>query len=324
MSETSVAKVVPPGSGTWLSWLGHPVQYVALNEDTEGTYTFSWAQIPAGWGPPPHRHGFDEAFYVLSGELTFTAGNRTVTLPRGGFITIGGGTAHTFRNAGPGEAELLLLVGPAGFDRYQREVGHPVADASGPFTPPTDDDLRRLAALGPSYGIEFDLPDDAFQVEPKAVVRQPGEGPAIAVVGDLYTFLAVGDDTDGRYALWHAIVPPGGGPPPHIQTREFEGFYVLDGELTFHADDERHIAGPGTFVNVPPDVLHWFKNETDRPAHQLILVAPAGLEKMFAETGRIVTDRSAPIPPPSHEDIERLLAATPRYGVEIRPDLAGH
>ena len=37
----------------------------------------------------------------------------------------------------------------------------------------------------------------------------------IAVVGDVYRFLATGEDTDGKYALWEAIVTPGGGPPPH-------------------------------------------------------------------------------------------------------------
>ena len=39
----------------------------------------------------------------------------------------------------------------------------------------------------------------------------------IAVVGDVYRFLATGDDTNGKYALWEALVPPGGGPPPGPQ-----------------------------------------------------------------------------------------------------------
>ena len=44
-------------------------------------------------------------------------------------------------------------------------------------------------------------------------LRKPTEGRTIAVVGDVYRFLATGDDTNGKYALWEAIVPPGGGPP---------------------------------------------------------------------------------------------------------------
>ena len=66
---------------------------------------------------------------------------------------------------------------------------------------------------------------------PGVVVRKPGEGRTIAVVGDVYRFLATGEETNGKYALWEAIVPPGGGPPPHVHSREEESFYVLEGEI---------------------------------------------------------------------------------------------
>ena len=74
-------------------------------------------------------------------------------------------------------------------------------------------------------------------------LRKPNEGRTIAVVGDVYRFLATGDETNGKYAMWEAIVPPGGGPPPHIHSREEESFYILEGEITFtvgEAEDRRH------------------------------------------------------------------------------------
>jgi hypothetical protein len=37
-------------------------------------------------------------------------------------------------------------------------------------------------------------------------LRTARQGRTIAVVGDVYRFLATGDDTDGKYALWEAIV----------------------------------------------------------------------------------------------------------------------
>ena len=46
-----------------------------------------------------------------------------------------------------------------------------------------------------------------------------GEGRSFWVVGDLYTILAAGEDTGGAYALIHAVVPPQGGPPPHLHRR---------------------------------------------------------------------------------------------------------
>src|SRR5438552_16664111 len=116
-------------------------------------------------------------------------------------------------------------------------------------------------------------------------IKTPPQGRTIAVVGDVYRFLATGEDTNGRYALWEAIVPPGGGPPPHVHGREEEGFYVLEGEITFTVNGERAVAKAGTFANMPVGTPHSFKNESDRPAKMLLTVAPAGLAPMCFEWG---------------------------------------
>ena len=79
-----------------------------------------------------------------------------------------------------------------------------------------------------------------------ATIRTPDVGQTLAVVGDIYRFLATGEDTDGKYAMWEAIVPPGGGPPPHVHSREEEGFVVLEGEITFQVGDKRIVAKAGT------------------------------------------------------------------------------
>lgn len=151
-----------------------------------------------------------------------------------------------------------------------------------------------------------------------ATIRKASDAPTLSVVGDLYTFLATSEDTDGRYALFEAVVLPGGGPPPHLHRREVEGFYVLEGEVAFYVEGQRQVAGPGAMFNLPVGVVHAFKNETDRPAKMLIWVAPAGLEEMFQEVGHVVSDRSASPSPPTEADIERLLAVAPRYGIEIK------
>lgn len=153
-------------------------------------------------------------------------------------------------------------------------------------------------------------------------LKQPGEGRTTGVVGDIYRFLATGEDTDGRYAVMEAIVPPGGGPPPHIHSREEEGFFVLEGEITFQLGEERFVAGAGTFANMPVGSLHSFKNESGKPAKMLISVAPAGLEKMFLEVGVPLVEGATTALPPTKEEIEKLLLIAPNYGVEIR--LPGH
>lgn len=58
------------------------------------------------------------------------------------------------------------------------------------------------------------------------IVRKPKEGRTVAVVGGIYRLLATGEETADRYDMREAIVPPGGGPPPHIHSREEESFYI--------------------------------------------------------------------------------------------------
>jgi quercetin dioxygenase-like cupin family protein len=149
------------------------------------------------------------------------------------------------------------------------------------------------------------------------VIRKPAEGRTVAVVGDVYRFLATGEDTDGKYALWETIVPPGGGPPPHVHSREEEGFYVLEGEVTFTIGEKRLVASAGTFANMPAGTPHTFKNESRQPARMLISVAPAGLEKMFFEVGVPLAEGTTAALPPTKEEIEKLLAIAPTYGIEI-------
>jgi mannose-6-phosphate isomerase-like protein (cupin superfamily) len=151
----------------------------------------------------------------------------------------------------------------------------------------------------------------------QAVIKKRGEGRVVAVVGDVYRFLAMGDDTNGKYALWEALVPPGGGPPPHVHSREEEGFYILEGEITFTIGGQRLVAGAGMFANMPVGTPHSFKNESSKPAKMLISVAPAGLEKMFFEFGVPLPDGSTTALPPTKEEIDKLLAIAPRYGIQI-------
>jgi len=151
-----------------------------------------------------------------------------------------------------------------------------------------------------------------------ATIRKPNEGRRIGIVGDVYRFLATGEDTDGKYATFEAFVPPGSGPPPHIHSREEESFLVLEGVMTFRLGEDRFVAGEGTFLNMPVGSLHSFKNESDKTARLLISIAPAGLERMFFEVGLPLAEDATTAAPPSQSEVEKLLQAAPRYGIEIK------
>jgi quercetin dioxygenase-like cupin family protein len=282
---------------------------LVTGEDTNNRYSVAFAEMSEGHRSVPHRHHFEEGFFVLAGQVTFTAGNQTHVLNAGDFINVSAGTAHYFKTQV--EADILVVVGHAGLDRF--EVGRPIFLVVGLVA-----DIERMTAESLFYHIEQDPPHAAFEQTPDITLTRKGEGPGLAVVGDIYRFLATGADTHDRYSIWEAMVGPGGGPPLHVHSREDEGFYVLEGEMTFRVDDKTIRATAGTFVNLPPGVRHAFKNESATVARMLLLVAPAGLEQMFFETAVPVTDFSAP-PKPTPDEIERLLTAAPRYGVEIFP-----
>jgi quercetin dioxygenase-like cupin family protein len=70
--------------------------------------------------PRVHRHDFDAAFCVLEGELTFQLGDDIVTCRAGEVAFAPRNVAHTNTAAHP--ARVLLVITPAGFERYFARV----------------------------------------------------------------------------------------------------------------------------------------------------------------------------------------------------------
>jgi len=150
------------------------------------------------------------------------------------------------------------------------------------------------------------------------ILAQSGEGPAFSAVGDVYRVLASGEQTGGAYALMEARVPPGGGPPPHLHTRETESFFVLEGEMTFSLGNRKVQATPGAFLQIPRGTVHAFKNEGAAPARMLIQVVPAGFDQFMKEFAHPLPSFDSPPVPVTPADIEKLLAVAPKYGIEIK------
>ena len=88
--------------------------------------------VPPGWnGPPLHHHDFDEAFYVLEGELTFQLGEELRTARPGKLIFARRGAIHTLANLGEQRARYLVVCTPGEFIHYfERLTGPAPADAT--------------------------------------------------------------------------------------------------------------------------------------------------------------------------------------------------
>ena len=135
--------------------------------------------------------------------------------------------------------------------------------------------------------------------------------------GDLYKFLVTGEETGGAYFAMEALVPPGGGPPPHTHAREDETFYVLEGDVDFRLGDRRVTAGPGDFVNVPRGAVHNFHNAGSETARLILTFTPAGIERFFEETLERALDPTQPPPDNVAEVSARYAEAGPRYGIHF-------
>jgi mannose-6-phosphate isomerase-like protein (cupin superfamily) len=145
----------------------------------------------------------------------------------------------------------------------------------------------------------------------------PGEGESVWVVGDLITLKLTSEDTGGAFSLFEGTISPGGGPPPHVQHREDESFYVMEGQFEFLVGEDTIPGGAGSCVHVSSGTLHTFKNVGTSPGRLLGVLAPGGFEKFFLEAGEPPTEGSSA--PEGEPDVGRIVEIGQKYGLEIPP-----
>ncbi len=96
--------------------------------------------------------------------------------------------------------------------------------------------------------------------------RVAGEGAlGVTLLADLEHFGAVEVRSE----------PGGVAPPLHVHAQHAECFFVIEGELTFRLEDRELVAGAGTWVFVPPDVVHTFSVTGDTRARFLDIHTPS-------------------------------------------------
>jgi quercetin dioxygenase-like cupin family protein len=128
--------------------MSHPKVLVRGEENGGRVGIVESVMPPGAAGPPLHRHDFDEAFYVLEGELTFLLDDEVLTVGAGGSAFARGGRPHTLANRGHGEARFLIVFTPAGFER---EFARRAARKQGVEPPEwAQQDIPAVERLGPT------------------------------------------------------------------------------------------------------------------------------------------------------------------------------
>lgn len=99
-------------------------RFLATAAQTNGRYSLFEAVLRPGEGAPFHLHSREEeAFFVLSGDMTFYTESETIPAPSGTFLNASVGDVRGFRNETDEPARMLILVAPSGLEEMFLEDG---------------------------------------------------------------------------------------------------------------------------------------------------------------------------------------------------------
>src|SRR3954466_10202539 len=121
--------------------------------------------------------------------------------------------------------------------------------------------------------------------EPDAVPMSVSseEGERLWFVGPLATIRVAGEAVGGRFALIEFLFPHHASPPLHTHPQD-ESYFVLDGQLTVQAGEQRFELERGATAVVPIGVPHTFRVNSGS-ARVLVISTPAGIERFVREGG---------------------------------------
>jgi mannose-6-phosphate isomerase-like protein (cupin superfamily) len=143
----------------------------------------------------------------------------------------------------------------------------------------------------------------------KTTIFGRGGGSTLRVLGEAVSCKVTAEMTGGAYSLFEIAVPPGGGPPSHVQHHDDECLFVLEGEFEFLTDGETVRVGPGSLAYVPKGSLHAYENIGGVPGRLIAIHTPGGVhERFFEEIG-------------GEADTAKITAAAARHGIEVPPPL---
>ncbi|MEX1118245.1 MAG: cupin domain-containing protein [Terrimicrobiaceae bacterium] len=162
MSQPSSAmKTIPTddSSNRIFSVVGDRYRFLVTGEESGGAFAMFEFVIPPDHGPPPHvHHREDEVFHVIEGEFEFTIGGQSIRAAAGATLYGKRDVPHTFKNIGDQPGRMIVVVTPAGLEKFFAEVGTPLATHECPTVEPTPGDIQRLFATAPRYDLEILVP----------------------------------------------------------------------------------------------------------------------------------------------------------------------
>lgn len=152
----------------------------------------------------------------------------------------------------------------------------------------------------------------------KPVVVRSDEGDAHWWFGNLAVTKTTADESAGQLTIIEITAPPGLAVPLHVHHRDDEGFWILEGDVTFEVGDATIEAYAGDYLFGPRDIPHRYTVGTD--GCRMLFIIPSGLENLIRQTSQPAASRTVPPPlagPPDPEYIERVQAVGAELGYEL-------
>ena len=198
-----------------------------------------------------------EVFLVLDGALRFDVEKDEAVAGADTVVVVPPGVVYTFR--AESDARFLDVHAPSsGYGDFVRALS---AEADGQRASARGGLDRQPGAGGatPSSVVI----DRTRGVDGEAIADRPGRRVTLHVDSEHLTL------TELEYG------PGQRGAPPHVHHDHSDAFLVLEGEvqITFESGPLR--ASAGTFVFIPPDVVHSFDNASDAATRFFNVHAPA-------------------------------------------------
>ncbi|WP_228851811.1 cupin domain-containing protein [Aegicerativicinus sediminis] len=126
-------------------------------------------------------------------------------------------------------------------------------------------------------------------------------------------------DTTGDYDLMMGETPAKvPGPPPHLHQSFKEVFLVVEGEMDFIVDGEAKKISAGESIDIPPNTLHTFGNNSDKPCKWINIHSPKGFREFFESLGVEESDPEAQQKSVAQETIQKVLQTAADYDMIIK------
>jgi quercetin dioxygenase-like cupin family protein len=147
-ASSQSAKLIPGDQGKRQNVLGDNQRVLLTGDDTGGSYALIEDCNPPGMRIPLHLHrNEDEMFYVVEGQVEFQIDNEMMRASAGTTVHVPRDIPHAFTIIGDVPAKMLIMLIPAGLEKYFEELSQLPSDGA--------PDMAKVVAISARYGIEF-------------------------------------------------------------------------------------------------------------------------------------------------------------------------